>query len=117
MKGSQDSDFSLVSNKNLNKIFPSSGLGSGPGSTSQKGVTLPHLWHHPQKNESQKIFLHCKLEDSPSLLRVWIALQHNRLASYGLAKQCEIISSLHDFKARYTCTPAPSMLSIHEPPK
>jgi len=38
IKGSKDSDFSLVSNKNLLiEILPSGGLGPGPGNLSQNG--------------------------------------------------------------------------------
>jgi len=39
-------------------------------------LNLLNLWRHPQKtwNPTPKILFHCKLEDSPNLLRVWTAL-------------------------------------------
>jgi len=37
IKGSKDSDSSLVFNENLSKILPSSGLGPGPSSLRQNG--------------------------------------------------------------------------------
>jgi len=53
MKGSKDLDFSLVSNKNLRKIPPSSGWAKGQ-ITSRAKMTknLLHLWCHPQKPKS-----------------------------------------------------------------
>jgi len=40
------------------------------------------MTRHPQKTKLKPSnFFHCKLEDLPSLLRVWTALQHNQLAS------------------------------------
>ena len=51
---------------------------------------LPYWWCHPWKTQNEQIFLHCKLEDLPSLLRDWIDLLHNLLASYGFAKWCEL---------------------------
>jgi len=36
-------DFSLVPNKNLSKILPSSGLGPWPDEVGQKGLKLLHL--------------------------------------------------------------------------
>ena len=43
MKSSKDSDFSLVSSKDLIKILPWNTC-SGPKNLSQKGLNLPHLW-------------------------------------------------------------------------
>jgi len=37
IKVSKDSDFSLVSNKNLSKILPSRGFGLGPDEVGHKG--------------------------------------------------------------------------------
>jgi len=45
-------DFSLVSNKNLSEILPSSGLGLGPDEVGQKGWKRLHLWRRSQKNEA-----------------------------------------------------------------
>jgi len=56
MKGSQDSDFSLVSNKNLNKIFPSSGLGSGPGRQAKKALHYPTYDITHKKMKAKKFF-------------------------------------------------------------
>jgi len=67
-------DFSLVSNKNLSEILPSSGLGLGPDKVGQKDLKQPHLQCHSQKTQSQRIFFHCRCEDLLNLLRVWTAL-------------------------------------------
>jgi len=45
----KDLDFSLLSNKNLSEILPSSGLGSGPNEVDSKDRKLVHLWRHSQK--------------------------------------------------------------------
>jgi len=42
-KVSKDSDFSLVSNKNLSEILPSSGFSQGTDEVGQKGLKLLHL--------------------------------------------------------------------------
>jgi len=57
-------------------------------------------------------FYHCKLEDLPSLLRVWAALWHNWLASYRVAEWCENSGSMQYFNVRYTCTLAPHVLLL-----
>ena len=59
---SKESDLSLVSNKNLSEILPSSGLGLDE--VGQKGLNLLHLCHS-QKNDTQnqKIFFHCRCKD------------------------------------------------------
>jgi len=74
IKGSEDSDFSLASNKNLSEILPSSIYAQGQV-TCAKMAKNRHLRCHLQKlwNPNQKIFS-LQPEDSPSLLRVWIAL-------------------------------------------
>jgi len=74
MKSSKDSDFNLVFNKNLNESLPSSSWAQGQVTWARMAKNLPHLWSHPQKIQNQKFLLSCKLEDSLSLLRVWIAL-------------------------------------------
>jgi len=48
-KVSKDLDFSLVCNKNLSEILPSSSLSPGPDEVSQKSLKLFHLWRHSQK--------------------------------------------------------------------
>jgi len=62
-KVSKDSDFSLVSNKNLRAILPSRGLKPGWDELGKKGRKLFHLWHHSQKIQNQ-FFFHCRLEES-----------------------------------------------------
>ena len=51
---SYDLDFTLVSNKNLSEILPSSGLGPGPDEVGEKHLKLLHLWRHSQKVQNQK---------------------------------------------------------------
>jgi len=55
-KVSKDSDFDLFSNKNVNKILPSSSLGLGPDEVGQKGLKQLHLWHYSQKNPKPIFF-------------------------------------------------------------
>ena len=52
-KLSKDSDFSLVSDKNLSEILPSSGLGLEPDEVSQKDLKQLNLWRHSQKTQNQ----------------------------------------------------------------
>jgi len=68
-------DFSLVTNRNLSKILPFSSLGSVSDEVDQSGLKVLHFWCHSPKigNPKPKIFLHCWLDDLPSLLRVWTA--------------------------------------------
>jgi len=57
IKGSKDLDSSLVSNKNLNEILPSSGLAPGPGNLSQNGQKpTPTYGINHKKTQNQKIF-------------------------------------------------------------
>ena len=72
-KVSKDSDFCLVSNKNLSEALPSSSLDLGPDGMGQIGLKLLHLWRHSQKNWNPPnfFFFYCRCEDLPSLLRVW----------------------------------------------
>jgi len=48
-------------------------LGPGSGNESKWPKNTP-LTTSPTKNLKPKNFFHCKLEGSPSLLRVWTAL-------------------------------------------
>jgi len=68
-KASKNSDFSLVSNKNLSEILPSSGLGLGPDKVGQKDLKQLHLRCHSQKNETQN-------------QKNFFSLQTQRLAKY-----------------------------------
>jgi len=45
-KVSKDSDFSLLSNKDLSKLLLSSGLGLGQDEVGQKDLKLVHLRHY-----------------------------------------------------------------------
>jgi len=46
---SQDSDFALVSNEDMNEILPSSCWTLGQVAWTKMAKNPPHLWHHPQK--------------------------------------------------------------------
>jgi len=59
IKGLKDLDSSLVSNKNLSEILPSSGWALGQVTTAKMARNLPHLWHHSQKKKQS--FFHCRL--------------------------------------------------------
>jgi len=68
-------DFSLVANKNLSKIIPSSSLVLQPDEVRQKGLKLFHLCHSQKKrNPKPKSFFRCRHEDLPSLKKVCTAL-------------------------------------------
>jgi len=49
IKDSKDSDFSIVSTKNLSKILSSYDWGLGPDELGQESLNLLYLWYHPQK--------------------------------------------------------------------
>jgi len=91
-KVSKDSDCSLVSNKNLNKILPSNGFSLGPGEVGQGGLKVLHLWHHSQEIHipKPKNFFSRAGQDLPRLLSLWTALYHFRRPSYARAKPCVI---------------------------
>ena len=78
IKGSEDSDSSLVSNTNLSEILPSSAIwAQGQATWSKMTWNLPHLWRHSQKNPKPKtknFFFIVNWKTCPSLLRVWTAL-------------------------------------------
>jgi len=83
IKGSKDPDFNLISNKNLSKIFLSSGWAQGQIILAK---SLVHLWCHSQKarNPKPKIFFHYWFEDLPHL---WTAIWRNRQRRYGVANK------------------------------
>jgi len=59
IKGSTDSDFSLVSRKNFSVTLDSCNWGPGPDNLSQKRL---NPWCHSQKIWNPKVnFSHCKL--------------------------------------------------------
>jgi len=70
----------------LSEILPSCGWGPGPGNLSQNGQKHTLLVMSLTKKIKTIIFFYYRLEDLAHLLRLWTALQHNRLASYGVAK-------------------------------
>jgi len=76
IKVSKDLDFSLVSNKSLSEILPSSSLGLGTNEVGQKGLknSTYDVTHKKLQTQDQKCYFHCRCEDLPNLLRVWTAL-------------------------------------------
>jgi len=76
MKGSKDSDSSLVSNENFSEILWPSGWALGQVTWAKMTQKLLHLWRHSQKNATPnlKIFFECRLEDWPIHLSAWTAL-------------------------------------------
>jgi len=76
IKGSKDSDSSLVSNENLSEILWPSGWALGQATWAKMAQKLLHLWRQPQKihTPNQKIFFECNLLDCPIRLSPWTAL-------------------------------------------
>ena len=76
IKGSKDSDSSLVSNKNFSEIVWPSSWALGPVTWAKMAQWLFHLWRRSQKirNLNQKNFFKCRLEDWPIRLSTWTAL-------------------------------------------
>jgi len=62
IRGSKDSDFSLVSDKNLSEILSSSDWALGQETLAKTDKNLPHLWCHSQKNETQQFFFIANLK-------------------------------------------------------
>jgi len=60
-------------------------LGPGLGEVSQGGLKVLHfdVSHKKSATPNQKFFLHCKLQDFPSLSSVWTALYQLRHQSLG----------------------------------
>ena len=104
-------DISLYSNKHLSEMLPYSCWTQGKVTWGKMSKNLSHMKRHSQKTWNPKTIFHCKLEESPSLWIVWIALWTNQLASYGKANCYKISNSMRNFKVRYTHTPPPNMLS------
>jgi len=66
IKSSIDSDYSLVSNKNLGQKIPFNGWGPGPGDLSWNGLKPTPFMTSVTKNLKPKIrkkIFHCRLED------------------------------------------------------
>jgi len=65
VKGSKDSDSSLVSNENLSKILPSCVWALDQVTLAKMAKNLPYFWHYSQKKttQKQKNFFHCRFED------------------------------------------------------
>jgi len=79
VKGSKDSDSSLVSNENFSEKFWASGWALGQVTWAKMAQILLDLWCHSQKicppeTPNQNIFFECRLEDLPNVMRVWTAL-------------------------------------------
>jgi len=67
IKGSKDSDLSLVSNKNFSEIIWSSGWALGPATWAKMTPKLLHLMTSLTKNlhPQPTIFFECNLKDWP----------------------------------------------------
>ena len=93
IKVSKDSNCSLVSNKNLSEILPSSSLGPGLGEMGQGSL---YLWYHSKKTQPpmKKIFF---IADSPNLLRV---LNSSLAQSSTEVFPCKNTYKLLDFSLR-----------------
>jgi len=52
IKGSKDSDSSLVSNENFSEILYPSGSALGQATWNKMAQKLLHLWRHSQKNST-----------------------------------------------------------------
>jgi len=83
IKGSKNSDLSLVSNENFSEILRSSSWALGQVRCAEITLKLLHLWrydvtHKKSATSNQKIFFECGLDDLPNLLRIhlsaWTAL-------------------------------------------
>jgi len=88
IKGSKDSDSSLVSNENLGEIlWLVLRLGPRSGNMSQNGPKSASLMTSLAKNlqlSTEKFFFHCRLEELLNLFRVWTALYHFHLLAEEL---------------------------------
>jgi len=76
IKGSKDSDSSLVSNENFSEILWPSSWALGQATRAKMTPKLLHLWRHSQKicNPQPKNFFECNLEDCPIHMSLWTAL-------------------------------------------
>jgi len=76
IKGSQDSDLSLVSNENFSEILWPSGWALGQATWVKITLKLLHLWCQSQKirTPQPKMFFECNLLDWPIHLSRWTAL-------------------------------------------
>jgi len=82
IKGSKDSDSSLVSNENFGEILLSSSwaLGQVTRAKIAKTSLTYDVTHNKRETQNQKFLFHCKLEGLPNLLRIWTASTVNRRA-------------------------------------
>jgi len=87
---STDSDSGLVSIENLSEILLSKGWAQVRYQQPKTTKNQSYSWRYSQKKETIKNFVHCWLEDLPSLFRIWTALLRNRLTSYAVGKPTEI---------------------------
>jgi len=67
IKGSKDSDSSLVSNENFSETLWTSGWTPGRATCAKMTLKLLHLWRQSQKirTPNQKFFFECNLLDWP----------------------------------------------------
>jgi len=76
IKGSKDSDLSLVSNENFSETLCPSGWALGQATWVKMTPKLLHLWRQSQtiRTPKQKNFFECNLLDWPIRLSPWPAL-------------------------------------------
>jgi len=76
IKGSKDSDSSLVSNENFSETLWPSGWALGQVTWAKMTLKLLHLWRQSQKIYSPQpnIFFECNLPDWLIRLSSWTAL-------------------------------------------
>jgi len=76
VKGSKDSDSSLISNENFSETLWPSGWALGQAIWPKLTPKLLHLWRQSQKicMPNQKKFFQCDLLDWPIRLSPWTAL-------------------------------------------
>jgi len=72
----------------------------------QKPISVMMSLTKNPKPKTKKIFIHCRLEDLPSLLRISTDLWRNPLRSYAVDKTTERSLFSPNFQAQYICIPA-----------
>jgi len=73
IKGSKDSDSSLVANENFREILWPSSWALGQVIWANMAPKLLHLWRHSQKSATPKQKIFCRLDDWPIHLSPWTA--------------------------------------------
>jgi len=84
IKGSKDSDLSLVSNENFSETLWPIGWALGQVTWAKVTLKLLHFWRHSQKihtPQPKNFCFECNLLDWPIRLSSWTALWRNRWRS------------------------------------